>query len=222
MTFDQLAAITRLAHKYNVEDVRTQGLTLLQVGHYAVDYILWSHRHLRPTILTEDANTIGALNLARYTGALSLLPMAVYGCIRLGSAVLDGWKRDDGVVEHLTLGDLKYCMDVRDALARKSAIAFARAFTWADPYKECTTPGKCRSHLRPARREVFREHFLEHLVLDDWDVDLELLIRDHGVCDKCASEVFSRDVSERKEVWDTMPYVLGIEIEGWGCDERSF
>ena len=216
VTFDQVAAITRLAHKYKVEDVREQGLALLQQGHYPIDYLAWSHRDLHPTIRMEKANAIGAVNLARYIGALSLLPMAVYGCIRLGSAVLDGWKRDDGVVEYLTPADLKYCMDVRDRLARESAIAFARGFKWVEPYKGCTTPAQCRSRLRMARREVFAEHFTEHLILDDWEPDLEYLLDEYGLCCECSGEIAIREYHERDKVWDKLPDVLGIEVEGWG------
>ncbi len=109
-------------------------------------------------------------------------------------------------------------MDVRDVLARKAAAAFARVFG-VKPCGECTTPKECRSRLRTARRDVFTEYFAGHLILDEWNPDLEsLLMYEYELCGGCSTGVFSRDHDARNEVWDGLPDILGIEVKGWGLE----
>ena len=98
-TFDQVAAAIRLCHKYKVEDVLTQAIRLLRERHFSADYAVWQERKVRPNILIQAHAAIGVVNLARLTDVTSLLPTAIYECVRLGSAILDGWRGDDGVVE---------------------------------------------------------------------------------------------------------------------------
>ena len=52
---------------------------LLQQSQFSVDYIAWQERDIHPTIRAQKTYAIGAVNLARLTDALALLPVAVYG-----------------------------------------------------------------------------------------------------------------------------------------------
>ncbi|KAI1795330.1 hypothetical protein LXA43DRAFT_1090978 [Ganoderma leucocontextum] len=85
-TFDELAAVIRLAHKYNVPQVQDQAL---------------------PHIALKPAHSIGVINLACLTDMPSLLSVAFYDCAHRGSALLDGWTHEDGTVEHLSDADLR-------------------------------------------------------------------------------------------------------------------
>ncbi|PIL26559.1 hypothetical protein GSI_12317 [Ganoderma sinense ZZ0214-1] len=212
-TFDQASAVIRLAHKYRVDDVKAQGMRLLHEMHFTSDWTRWEMRsELKPALAVHGSYAIGAVNLARQIGATSLLPIAFYECTRLGGAVLDGWRRDDGVVEHLTAEDLLLCMKGRDALVREVAALFVKVFA-RTPCDECTSP-KCRSRLRLVRRDVFLEGFPGHLVFDreQWMPDLE---RDYRICEFCSEEVRERCYQECDRIWAELSEIFGINVKEW-------
>lgn len=211
-TFDQVSAVVRLAHKYKVDDVKAHGLHLLQETHFNTDWDVWEIRSLlKPALTVRGSFAIGAVNLARQIGATSILPIALYGCTMLDGAVLDGWRRDDGVVEHLTEEDLALCMRGRDALVREAAALCARVFS-TTPCEECTS-SKCRSRLRTVRMYALVEEFPGHLVLDlGWVPRLE---RGFRVCEPCSEAVSTHLSEERYRVWCELPDIFGIEVEEW-------
>ncbi|PIL26560.1 hypothetical protein GSI_12318 [Ganoderma sinense ZZ0214-1] len=206
-TFDQVAAAIRLSYKYNVEDVLTQAIGLLQERHFSPDYASWLERELHPTILIRGPVAVGVVNLARLTGVASLLPPAMYECVRLGSAILDGWRRDDGVVECLSPQDLKLCLDLRDALGREAATIFLRLFD-APPCTECSEPEICPEHLDDAREDTFSECFPFHPSLDPWDSFLKKFLESYGFCDECRNALFIRERQERHNLWGRLPDLL--------------
>ncbi len=118
MTFDHTAAVIRLSNKYGHPAVRDQALRIVQEHAFASDSPHRYRTYPNPALIVEDIHTIGAVNIARLVDNSTLLCPALYRCAILGSAVVDGWTRDGGVVEHLTPADLRLCMDAHAALAR--------------------------------------------------------------------------------------------------------
>ena len=206
-TFDQVAAAIRLSHKYKVEDVLTQAIGLLQERHFSPDYSAWQERTVLPNILTQGHVAIGVINLSRLTGVTSLLPTAIYGCVRLGSAILDGWRRDDGVVEYLTPQDLKLCLDLRDALDSEAAAIFLRLFD-GTPCAKCIEPESCRAHLHDAKQDMFSENFPFCPSLESWHPSLEEDLEPYGICDECRHALFIREHQERHNLWGRLPDLL--------------
>ncbi|KAI1795355.1 hypothetical protein LXA43DRAFT_38544 [Ganoderma leucocontextum] len=206
-TFDQVAAVIRLSHKYKVEDVLMQAIGLLQERHFSADYIAWQERTVRPNILSHGHIAIGVVNLSRLTGVTSLLPIAIYECVRLGSAVLDGWRRDDGVIEYLSPQDLKLCLGARDALDREAVAIFLRVFD-VTLSAECLDPELCPIHLHDAKQDTFTQYFPGHLVLDLWNPDLESHLKIYYICDECRDALLMRERQERHNLWGRLPDLL--------------
>ncbi len=60
--------------------------------------------------------TIGAINRARLTNTLSVLPAAFYNCSALGGGIAKGHSREDGTVDYLPRDDLSRCIEGMRAL----------------------------------------------------------------------------------------------------------
>ena len=167
----------------------------------------------------EGPHAIGAVNLARLTDTPLMLPTALFWCCHLGGALLDGWTREDGTVEHLSAADLKLCFDARFALGREQHIVCSRVFT-AGPAERCTKRALCTPLLICMARLLVEDgidlgmHSNIHALCDFSDAmrQVELM---GSLCGACTQAVLERQEVERKRVWYALPRLLGIVVEGW-------
>ncbi|KAI0640931.1 hypothetical protein C8Q79DRAFT_873204, partial [Trametes meyenii] len=125
MTFDHLSAVIRLAHKY-IEDVLSQGCVALKTcfsstfdSFETVSVALSGVQGTGPYVERSTVHPIAAVNLARLTGTLDILPYAMYMCFLLDGKLLDGWTREDGTVEYLNSQDFRRCLDARAAIVKE-------------------------------------------------------------------------------------------------------
>ncbi len=42
-----------------------------------------------------------------------------------------------------------------------------------------------------------------------------------GMCEGCVEVLYERDKAERMQVWDALPRILGIKVDGWGESDGS-
>nr|VWP01111.1 Uncharacterized protein [Ganoderma boninense] len=203
--FNEISAVVRLAHKVQLRYVLTAFCSPPD-----------SYLSLSPS------ENIGVVNLARLTETPSLLPLALYECAYHGSAIFDGWTREDGTVEHLSGPDIRRCVDARGRLADERAAFISRLFD------ETISTG-CRSHdtcfdtlVRVHRNAVRSEHLAHSAdVLCDWELALELLEEENTLCSSCVGELVERNRTERKKVFDKLPQIFDITVEGWGMDDAE-
>ena len=220
LTFDATVAVIRLAHKYDLPAVRNQALSVLRKHTFPSRGPRPWRTYPNPTVRVRDIHAIGAVSIARLLDKPALLYPALYRCAVLGSAVLDGWTRDDGTVEHLTLADLRICMDAQAALARESAAIFAATFMDV-LHKDCESTKECRAGLRKLEDAMLLEEFgKRHDVLDteSGEKDIEERATALGVCKHCRTMLERRRKEKQREVWKRLPELFGIEDERWASD----
>ena len=211
-TFDEVSALVRLAHKYHVQPVQDQALAALRVFDFTDDFDTYDDGLTNnvESLISKDAQAIGAVNLARLTDTPSMLPLAMYQCAYLTSALLDGWKRRDGTVEELSRADLRRCIDGRIALAQEQRILLYQVFS-EDPSDDCARPGSCSDILR-AMQNIFvlSRDCTDCMVLTDCTDGVDKI----GLCSACREEVRDRSRRGRRVIWNKLPEIFNLDVEG--------
>ncbi|EIW56959.1 uncharacterized protein TRAVEDRAFT_99981, partial [Trametes versicolor FP-101664 SS1] len=127
VSFNQVSAIVRLAHKYNIADLEGQAFSALK-AYYTDSFDEHESAGFHSQVSFDNVHAIGAVNYARLANRLEILPYALYACCGLRGDIVYGWEREDGTVEHLSPEDLKHCLDGRDALAREAMRLLPKVF----------------------------------------------------------------------------------------------
>ncbi|KAI1795311.1 hypothetical protein LXA43DRAFT_37645 [Ganoderma leucocontextum] len=169
--FDEVFALVRLAHKYHIQPVQDQALAALRLFDFTDDFNTYFTGIANKTrsLVSKKARAIGAVNLARLTDTPSMLPLALYRCAYLDSALLlEGWKRRDGTVEELSPADLRRCINGRVALSQEQSIMRYRLFD-DHPSDECAHPGQCQEMLRSLQNFIMLSRdYMHFTALIDW------------------------------------------------------
>ena len=213
--FPVLAALARMSHKYQISHI-------LEAVTSSLKRIFPSKLDLWDDLPSEIENqALEAVNLFRLLDRPDMLVPALYDCCRLPArTVVRGAPRADGTHECLAPEDVELCWDVRCALVKRDAHVTLRSMRmfWpatcecAEGAEECTR--KIENYL-----QIYRENvdIVDDNPLDDSFTDsAEELMEDYGVCESCAEELDKRAESLRREVWDDLPEIMGLKVEGWG------
>nr|VWP01109.1 Two-component-like hybrid sensor histidine kinase 1 [Ganoderma boninense] len=210
IAFPELFAIIRLSHKYNIEDLLGQGLHILKTL-YTTSFRQFegdAYRHANLQYPHPEYH-IGAVNLARLTNNLSILPVALYHCCGLSGKVMDGWTRDTGETEFLSAQDIRAVITGRDQLARKGFRTLLNIFD-EDTSSGCTQPGVCMIGLAGLIRSVRWDGAGEYDILDSWKPVIKRFTKELGLCKPCRDRLVKRDLKERREVWEKLPSLFGL------------
>ena len=131
---------------------------------------------------------------------------------------MDGCRREDGYVEHLSPEDHKVCMAGRLALAREARALVFRIFQ-ETPTPRCLTRRICRSALHTMLvRAAVEEAPLEPAVFRDWTTFIDDQAHRLRLCRRCRRMLWARELAVRKEIWGRVPEIFGLHISGWGVD----
>ncbi|KAH9856111.1 hypothetical protein C2E23DRAFT_722423 [Lenzites betulinus] len=229
MSFSQLSAVARLAHKYNIADLETQASTVLQSAYvqtFADLEALQAFRELEdpgpadgnfPTF--DDVCAIGAINYARLLDQPGVLPYAMYTCCGLGADILDGWTREDGTREHLSTEDLKRVVNGREKLAMTARHAFLRIFDPASGESPCSCEAALVELMMGAG---LSEGPATHDVLSSWEPDIRRLCFDFDICQLCEDDLLARDDMERRQIWARLPEFFGLDVPGWSVLNQPY
>ena len=153
---------------------------------------------------------IGVVNIARLVGAEVLLPMALFDCCQLGEEILDGFLKEDGTREHLSLDDQKRCLkasyDLRCARICQAIFIFERF----------VPPDDCEDSETDAM--MVKDHFDEmfcsmqfHTVayFDAWTLPKH-------ICQSCNDALDDRLYKQSQKVYNLLPICVGVTVaEGW-------
>ena len=146
----------------------------------------------------------------------SLLPTAFYKCALLGGDVVCGYRREDNTIEYLRRRDLKRCIDGRNALAERAVSVVAEVFGNAYPCGDCASHDRCRGALLALTERVVEDVFASEAdVLMSWAGRIHEWAEDLALCELCKKAVIARDGAARRQVWDDLPSIFGIRVEGW-------
>ncbi|KAI0720773.1 hypothetical protein C8T65DRAFT_632773 [Cerioporus squamosus] len=208
-TIAQISSLVRLSHKYQVEDLLGQALSALRV-YFTDSFAEWDTATDYPFDPPVPAAGIEVIHLAKLTETPSMLPIAMYTCAAGGSAILDGWRREDGTVVHPSREDLGRIIDGYGDLQRR---ALALNQTILDPFtpSTCQFPTSCRSNMQMMWERLTEEAFLDSRVLHH----LRDIMAEYDLCAACLQMLETRDRTERRKLWKSLPAIFGLAIEGW-------
>ncbi|KAI1795328.1 hypothetical protein LXA43DRAFT_881902, partial [Ganoderma leucocontextum] len=218
--FSELHTAIHLAHKYQCPDVETRALSVLTKYYtpHFTDYTRYNTS--RPSMLRPPCNVaITAVNIARLTETLSMLPFALYQVCTLKGQMMDGYRRHNGSIKHLSAEDLRLCIGARSDLAKEMAF-FVKAVFTVTPSAGCRTAEQCMAALI----DIFDDVKLNALggcdVLDSYDETIETWAVDFKLCKICKKGMLDREVAERRKVWKLLPGVFGMTVEDCGFTSR--
>ena len=216
-TFTQLSSLIRLAHKYQVEDVQTQALDALKTD-FTDNFEEWDDVEDYLAVGGGPLRGIEVIYLARLIDAPSMLPLAFYMCLGAGSRVVEGFKREDGTVVHLSSSDLMRFIDGYGAAIRERDLWLHRLCH--DPFPSCDTRLSCHASLVTLREEMAEQTDLLDFLHphDAYFTDVQY---PHGYCEQCLDTLKKRDLEERRTLWNELPSMFGLTLEGWGYDATS-
>ena len=140
-----------------------------------------------------------------------MLPIAFYICSLLGGAVVKGWKREDGTVEHLSSADLERCINGYGALCRKYKRTIDKVFT-KPTYPLCFGPDGCAIVLRELRSIAHRRYRSPSLLHDLYNPDD---IEEPGLCSFCAEQTKRNAETERRQLWPRLARMFDLPREAW-------
>ncbi|KAI0676520.1 hypothetical protein C8Q78DRAFT_27991 [Trametes maxima] len=211
-SFDQLSSLVRLGHKYGIEDVEKQALSYLKL-YYTTKFECWEAGHT-PCDLTDARQSIGAVNLARLTGNIDMLPVALYTCATLKGEIAKGWVREDGTVEYLSPEDLGRCIEGFGRMCGAAVPLANRVFTiMSAEQKDSTHVAMCALHIRMLRT---RAQAANTEALNLLHGASDIFIMGVGLCANCKAFLKTNDKAERRRVWAKLPSWFGLEApEGW-------
>ena len=214
-SYYEISAAIRLGDKYKITEWYSQSLAYLKC-HYPSSFDSWTTEYYGPPSWGW-ADVLGAVNLARKTGELSILPSAFIACISSGyvSGIGHGIPLEDGSREHLSPSDLTVCLNGIVSLRTATVTAVFRTFKPVVS-AECKTSVACKKALRDVL--VNLGGAVGHLLTGDLFAGYKTYIKDGhlAVCSSCTTMVQDRSLRERKDVWIRLPKLLGIDVPGWG------
>ncbi|PIL26528.1 hypothetical protein GSI_12286 [Ganoderma sinense ZZ0214-1] len=215
--FAELHAAIHLAHKYQCPDVEMRALSLLK-NFYSpplADHHVHAHSPKSPMARPPRLAAIAAANVARLTETPSMIPFALYQVSTLEGAMLDGYARRDGSIEHLSASDLRLCIDARGSLAHEMVLYVRSAFTPGHSDR-CTNIEQCTMALNDIRDDM-EERLGTCDILDAYKGrPIEVWLADFELCEACAGEVLVREDAERRRVWRLLPGIFGMTAKECG------
>ncbi len=213
------AALARLGHKYELEQVLQAALSRLRIV-YTTDLATWRQAlgpKKQPEFSCSSSNCFEAVNLFRTIGCTEMLPVALYFCAVLPNAYLiKGSHRADGTPETLSPEDLERCLNARDCFTKRGTHFFyTRHGAEASPL--CTS--RCHSVLDDRRARValptFEGVLVRHVLHGVGRTLMDSVTRNNAVCPLCIEHLSNIQDAFEKEMWLALPKMLNLHVEGW-------
>ncbi|GBE89325.1 hypothetical protein SCP_1503330 [Sparassis crispa] len=217
LDFAEVGALVRLAHKYQIADLRENGLAKLKMI-FTDDLAVWEeYSDSRDTKFTGirwiESDAISVVNLVRLTNAMTLLPVAFYLCCQLQPHELTrGVTRPDGTVERLSTEDLEVCIRAR------AMLMLAYGAGWMDLFSgvsnDCTQGARCMDGLSRIGQAVLlsstRAQISYHSCLSNPRNVIAARCTDHRLCAACVRFITKKSLDWRRTVWNSLPAYFGL------------
>ncbi|OCH85369.1 hypothetical protein OBBRIDRAFT_839002 [Obba rivulosa] len=211
--FSTVAAIVRMAHKFEIQELLKHALTRLK-SWYTDDFMIWERNcgsngtaMMRRPLSTE---AIVAVLLARLTNTKTMLPLALYLCSQLpASSLLQDVHLPDGSVAQLSLDDVARCIEGKAKLIEKKITAFHSLLYQsrnANCKLKCWTK-YCSCILSEKWGGTQDYHVL--MPLRDQIPPYSTLLK-AGVCIGCIHFVFDAEQRARRTIWRQLPKLMGV------------
>ncbi|KAI0742511.1 hypothetical protein C8Q80DRAFT_1188920 [Daedaleopsis nitida] len=222
-SFDEVSACVRLGHKYEVDFVVQRNMDFLR-KYYTDDFDVWYPSNLVRPPSFEAIHSIGVVNLARLTGELRMLPTALMDCCTLGAEIVDGFTRADGTRETLAPEDLGRCFVGRTKMAQASARIAHQMFRQTIA-AGCKHAACCQRVLQKMLNDVGNAKDDVISCVDwyaSWMVYVDSRDEDRELCMRCYKMLeVDRPKRLQKEVWQNLPTMMNVAVEGWGTKPKQ-
>ncbi|TFY59717.1 hypothetical protein EVJ58_g5597 [Rhodofomes roseus] len=163
--------------------------------------------------MPEEA--VGAVNLARLTGTLTILPSALYMCCQLSSKdLLRGVTLSDGTIEKLNDGDVERCFDAREEVMRQNINSMLRLWQ-PDTARACSTPTFCKHALEVQAEAVRLVESGTFRGYDLFSTFVDPLKEAPQLCASCDEMIRGRANTTMRKHWALLPAMLNLKIPGW-------
>jgi hypothetical protein len=205
LPFAVVAAFMRLGTKYEIEDLRAEGIRRLHAD-YPSSLELYDELRNGKKLAIEPhvGRSFDIANLARETGTLSVLPVVLYSCCRIfdNEGLFEGCQTQDGnSVIALSPTDQKICILAKDKLF---ALQARETFGWLDLNIE---QDRCPDiRCKNTKRKIFKSVWYpkpQCAALDAWTWSGRM-------CVDCEVDARGRHAAGRAEVWSQLPSVFAL------------
>ncbi|KAI0826508.1 hypothetical protein BC628DRAFT_1410145 [Trametes gibbosa] len=221
-SFDEVSACMRLGHKYQCDQMVQRSIDYLK-EYYPDDIDVWIDDAPSDPPRFEPIHRIGVVNLARTTGAKTLLPVALARCCLLDGKIVGGFVREDGTRETLSQEDLAR------VFAGKAKLVHANVYATHRVFRQATAPD-CR-HIKTCGLVLGRlltELEQDESVMDPlrltytWGTYITRVLKvnkgdgERGLCAKCYLMLVQERVKEeQRALFRGFPAMMGVTMEGW-------
>ncbi|KAF7967498.1 hypothetical protein HWV62_34071 [Athelia sp. TMB] len=213
LSIDIISAFIRLGKKWQVDTIFKEGLKRLL---YEYPSTLDDFDALVHYSQVTDSNwvEIDVARLAREQNLLSILPVALYGCIftiQDAKELAKGVVRGDGSVAQLAPDDLISCLVAYQSLATLQAettLAWMNAAP--EKYNDCKNKDrKLCAAVRTQLRSTISFPSVNVRGLDSWSIFAQSQSVD-GMCTACVEVASEMHGSGRVDFWDGLPGIFGL------------
>ena len=221
-SFDEISAYVRLGHKYQVDQLVQSGLQYLK-RYFTDDAEAWFSQTAMVPPMFKDVHAIGVVNLARLTHADWLLPTALMACCELGREITEGFLREDGTRDVLSLDDIGRCFAGKAKLAEAN-LATMHYVLRQDVTAACEHPGRCKYVLRKLMNALLEGHDEAKGLqwYESWQPFIDKVDRGRELCCKCYKMVTeTRQEEKETEIFLRLPEMMGVEVEGWAAELKK-
>ena len=224
LDFAVVAALVRLSHKYQVDDVRDAYLARMK-SCFCTDVKTWDavvRNHGSRVMKYRDKDAIAAANIAHLTGEETMLPSALFMCCLLDTRfLLDTPPTLDGTDGCLSAEETIKCINARASLLQNLigiAIELSDHVLTASVRRIPHFTDGCRTVLLSLRHQVL--YLSPTVLLRDALSSKESTIRslqiDGQLCESCADCYCEAEERYLRSFWARLPQVLGINTpEDW-------
>ena len=212
LQFNQLSALVRLAHKYQIDDLQAQAVSALET-YFVPDLASLATRS--PAFKAPEGCGIEMIYLARLLDMPNLLPFAFYCATFVGGRVANGWSLEDGTVRHLEPDDLRRYIDGYGKLRARAESMLARIFDIIPQAGECVDLEDCGDALEKIYARDIKPLKDDPYLLRSWKVVKPR--EKYGLCRACVGMLETRFRAERAALWNELPSIFDLAVEGWNA-----
>lgn len=212
MPFASIAALIRLANKYQFRSILDEGLKRMKSCFtdclLVYDVVERKKGSARMSFVESDA--IAAVAIARLTNTPSILPLALYMCSQLDPDIItNGIARANGFVDRLSPADQLGCLRARAMLRDDVYVAAYNIVrpTCAHAFGVCV----CAKTIKTTAQELWKYEdsaLARHRALQNWDDIIDRVAGD--LCPGCVSLLRRRTAKERRTIWEKLPKIFGV------------
>lgn len=210
----------RLSHKYDIKDLLQTSVRQLKVLYPSVVFRWTEVQKAHP----YSTRAITAVNLARLTETLSVLPSALYVCCQLPETCLfDGAKHADGTSDILDRDDLQRCVRAKTEFAQMRMDYVHTTFDPSNIDDGCLSKTVCKAALRRIQADAIslagtrgdEAGIFEPLdeVLNQYERDGDAAFANPTLCERCMKGVDTANMVNLFFTWAELPEHFHVAVD---------